>query len=105
MTYDSSGSSGAATGPCVSSSRLPAQDSFGAVTCCLGSSTHHLTQGSSGAATCPVDELFKLQAIKQIFSDNSAIMIFIGACVCVSAKTLRDKGCSARLQGMQQTVH
>jgi hypothetical protein len=89
----------------VSSRRLPAQDSSGAVTCCLGSSTHHLTQGSSGAATCPVDGLFKLQAIKQIFSDNSVIMIFIGVCVRVSAKALRNKGCSACLQGMQQTVH
>jgi hypothetical protein len=32
-------------------------------------------------------------------------MIFIGACARVSAKALRDKGCFARLQGMQQAVN
>jgi hypothetical protein len=32
-------------------------------------------------------------------------MIFIRTCVHVSAMALRDKGCSARLQGMQQVVH
>jgi hypothetical protein len=48
-----------------------------------------------------VDRLYKLQAIKQIFFDDPAIMIFIEARECVSTKALRDKGCSTHLQGMQ----
>jgi hypothetical protein len=32
-------------------------------------------------------------------------MISIGACARVSSKSLRDKGCSARSQDMQQTAH
>jgi hypothetical protein len=52
-----------------------------------------------------VNGLYKLQVIKQIFSGDPAIMIFIGARAHISVKALRDKGCSARLQGMQQTVH
>jgi hypothetical protein len=51
------------------------------------------------------DGLYKLQAIKQIFLSDPAIMIFIGAHARVSAKALCDKGCYARLQGMQQTIH
>jgi hypothetical protein len=39
-----------------------------------------------------VDELYKLQAIKQIFPGDPAIMILIGPRVRISAKTLRDKG-------------
>jgi hypothetical protein len=35
--------------------RLPARGSSEAITCHLGSSTHHLAHGSSGAATCPED--------------------------------------------------
>jgi hypothetical protein len=62
-------------------------------------------QGSSGATTCPVDGLYKLQAIKQIFSGDLTIMIFIVACTRVFSKALRDKGCSAHLQDMQQAVH
>jgi hypothetical protein len=99
------GSSRAATCPHGSGSRFPAQGSSGAATCRLGSSTRLLTQGSFGAATCPVDGLYKLQVIKQNFPSDPAIMIFIGACACVSAKALHDKSCSARLQGMQQAVH
>jgi hypothetical protein len=53
----------------------------------------------------PMDGLYKLQAIKQIFPDDLAIMIFIGARARVSTKALHDKGYSARLQGMQQAVH
>jgi hypothetical protein len=52
-----------------------------------------------------MDGLYKLQAIKQIFPGNLAIMIFIRARARVSAKALHDKGCSARLQAMQQAVH
>jgi hypothetical protein len=39
-----------------------------------------------------MDRLYKLQTIKQFFSDDSAIMIFIGARVHVSATALHDKG-------------
>jgi hypothetical protein len=52
-----------------------------------------------------MDGLYKLQVIKQIFSGDPTIMIFIRARARVSAKALRDKGWSARLQGMQQVVH
>jgi hypothetical protein len=52
-----------------------------------------------------MDGLYKLQAIKQIFPGEPAIMIFIGARARVSAKALGDKGCSACLQGMQQVGH
>jgi hypothetical protein len=52
-----------------------------------------------------VDGLYKLQAIKQIFPGDPAIMIFIGVHARVSAKALRDQGCSTCLQGMQQVVH
>jgi hypothetical protein len=52
-----------------------------------------------------VDGLYNLQAIKQMFPDDSAIMIFIGARARISAKALRDKSRFTRLQDMQQTVH
>jgi hypothetical protein len=52
-----------------------------------------------------VDGLYKLQSIKQNFPVDPAIMIFIGAYARVSAKALRNKSCSARLQGMQHVVH
>jgi hypothetical protein len=71
----------------------------------LGSSTHLLAQGISEVATCLEDGLYKLQAIKQIFPGNPAMMIFIGACACVSSKALRDKGCSLRSQRVQQAAH
>jgi hypothetical protein len=71
----------------------------------LGSSTHLLTQGSSRAATSPKDGLCRLQAIKQISPGDPAIMISIGARARVSFKSLRDKGCSARSQGMQQVAY
>jgi hypothetical protein len=112
------GSSGAATCPCGSGARLLAQGSSGGATCPRGSDSWLGTApevprvpvaptpaSRLGAATCPVDGFYKLQAIKQIFSDDPAIMIFIRACARVSTKTLHDKGCSTRLQGMQQTVH
>jgi hypothetical protein len=99
------GSSGAATCPCGSGSRLPAWGSSGAATCHLGSSTHLLSQGSSGAATCPEDGFCRLQANKQISSGDPAIMISIRAHARVSSKTLRDKGCSARSQGVQQAAY
>jgi hypothetical protein len=98
-------SSGTATCPRGSGSCLPAQGSSGATTCCLGSSTRLLAQGSSRAAICPMDGLYKMQAVKQIFPGDPTIMIFIGARAHVSAKALRDKGCSTRLHGMQQVVH
>jgi hypothetical protein len=98
------GSSGAATYPHGSGSRLPAQGSSRAATYLLGSSTHLLAQDSSGAATCPKDGLCRLQANKQISPGDLAIMISIGARVCISSKTLCDKGC-ARSQGMQQAAH
>jgi hypothetical protein len=108
---DSSGGAACLRG---SGSRLPARDSSGAVTCSRGSGSHLLAQGSSEAATCrlgsstcllaqgssradmcPVDELYKLQAIKQIFPGDPTIMIFIVVRVRISTKTLCDKGCFA----------
>jgi hypothetical protein len=46
-----------------------------------------------------------LQAIKQISSGDPAIMISIRARAHISFKALRDKGCSARSQGVQQVAH
>jgi hypothetical protein len=95
----------AATCSYGSGSCLPTHGGSGAATRCMGSSSHLLVQGNSKAATCPKDGLYKLQAIKQISTEDSAIMIFIGACAHVSSKALRDKGCSARSQGVQQAAH
>jgi hypothetical protein len=99
------GSFRAAMCPRGSGSRLLAQGSSGAATYHLGSSTHLLAQGSSGAVTCPEDGLCRLQANKQISLVDLAIMISIGARTRVSSKTLHDKGCSARSQGVQQAAH
>jgi hypothetical protein len=49
--------------------------------------------------------LYRLQANKQISSDDLAIMISIGAGTPISFYALRDRGCSARSQGMQQVAH
>jgi hypothetical protein len=46
-----------------------------------------------------------LQANKQISPSDPAIMISIREGTPISSKMLRDKGCSARLQGMQQVAH
>jgi hypothetical protein len=46
-----------------------------------------------------------LQAIKQISLGDPAIMITIGAHAHISSKALRDKGCFARSQGVQQMAH
>jgi hypothetical protein len=89
-----SGSSGAATCPRGSGSRLSAQGGSGTATRHLGSNTCLLSQGSSEAATCPGDGLYMLQAIKQISHRDSTIMISIGARAHISSKALRDKGCS-----------
>jgi hypothetical protein len=76
-----------------------------------------LARGSSGAATCPrgsgshtwlgaaigpprIPELCGLPASKQISSGGPTIMISIKAGAPISSKALRDKGCSARSQGM-----
>jgi hypothetical protein len=84
-----------------SGTRLSAQGSSRVATCRLGFSTRILAQGSSEAATCPVDGLYKLQVIKQIFSGDLTIVIFIGTRVRISVKALRDKDCFTRLQDMQ----
>jgi hypothetical protein len=84
---------------------LPTRGSSGAATCHLGSSTHHLAHGSSEAATCPEDGFYKLQANKQISPGDLAIMISIGARARVSSKTLHDKGCPVRSQGVLQVAH
>jgi hypothetical protein len=47
----------------------------------------------------------RLQANKQISLGDPAIMISIRVHVHVSFKTLRDKGCPARSQGVQQATH
>jgi hypothetical protein len=49
-----------------------------------------------GAAMCHLGSA----GCKQISYADPAIMIFIGAGMPVSSKALRDKGCSARSQGM-----
>jgi hypothetical protein len=95
---------GAATCPCGSGARPSARGSSGAAACHLGSSTHILAQGSSGVATCPEEGLCRLQAIKQISHGDPAIINSIGACARISSKALRDKGCSARSQGVQQAA-
>jgi hypothetical protein len=84
---------------------LPARGSSGTTTCHLGSSTHHLAYGSSGAVTCPEDGFCSPQANKQISPIDQAIMTSIRACTRVSSKTLRDKGCSARSQYVQQVAY
>jgi hypothetical protein len=62
--------------------------------------------GSGQLRGCHVSPgLCGLQANKQISSGDPAIMISIGAGTPVSSKALRDKGCSARMQGMQQVAH
>jgi hypothetical protein len=99
------GSSRAATCPRCSGSHLPAWGSSRAITCHLGSSTHHLAYGSSGAATCSEEGICRPQENKQISPGDPVIMISIGACTRVSFKTLRDKGCSAHSQGVQQAAH
>jgi hypothetical protein len=103
--FPARGSSRAATCPRGTGSRLPARGSSRAATCHLDSSTHLLAQGSSRAATYPEDGLSRLQANKQISPGDPAIMISIGARAHVSSKTLRDKGCSTRSQGVQQVAH
>jgi hypothetical protein len=79
-------------------------------------------RGSSKDATCPrnsgtpsrleaapgppcVPGLCGLQESKQISSGDPAIMISIGVGAPVSSKALRDKGCFAHSQGMQQAAH
>jgi hypothetical protein len=99
------GSSGATTCPRGSGSRFLARGSFGATTCHLGSNTHHLAHGSSGATTCPEDGFCRPQVNKQISPGDQAIMISIEARTRVSSKTLHDKGCSIRSQGVQQAAH
>jgi hypothetical protein len=52
-----------------------------------------------------VPGLCGLQASKQISSGGPAIMISIRVGAPVSSKALRDKGCSARSQGLQEVAH
>jgi hypothetical protein len=52
-----------------------------------------------------MDGIYKLQAIKQISPGDPAIMISIETRARVSSKALRDKGCFARAQGVQQAAH
>jgi hypothetical protein len=69
--------------------------------CHLGSSTQRLSHGSSGAATCSEDGFCRTQANKQISHSDQTILISIGVPMRVSSKTLRDKSCFARSQGVQ----
>jgi hypothetical protein len=75
-----------------------APDSSGAAMCPCDSGSRLLAQGSSRAVMCPEDRLYRLQAIKQISSDDPAIMISIRAHARVSFKVLHDEGCSALSQ-------
>jgi hypothetical protein len=96
--------------------RLPTRGSTGAATCPRGSGQlrgHHMSLGLQHPPS-GVEQLWSchaspglcgLQANKQISPDDPAIMIFIGACTCISSKALRDKGCSTRSQGVQQMAH
>jgi hypothetical protein len=83
----------------------PGSSSSGATMCPRGSGSRLLAQGSPGATTCLEDRLYRLQVIKQISPDDLAVMISIGARAHVSSKAVRDKGCSALSQGMQQVAH
>jgi hypothetical protein len=82
---------------------FPAWGSSGDVTCPHGSGS----PSQPGAAPGPphVPGLCGLQASKQISSSDPAIRISIGAGAAVSSKALRDKGCSARSQGMQEAAY
>jgi hypothetical protein len=53
----------------------------------------------------PKDGFCRPQENKQIPPGDQTIMISIGARTHVSSKMLRDKGCSARLQDVQQAAH
>jgi hypothetical protein len=82
---------------------LPARGSSGTTTCPLGSSSRSRLGEAPGPPRIP--RLCGLPASKQISFGGSTIMISIGAGAPVSSNSLRDKGCSACLQGMQQTRH
>jgi hypothetical protein len=104
---------GAAPGP----RRAPAtRDSTGAAMCPRSSGQlrgchvllglQHPPSGAGQLQSCHVSAgLCGLQANKQISHVDPAIMISIGAGTCISSKALRDKGCSARSQGVQQAAH
>jgi hypothetical protein len=104
---------GAAPGlPCAPAAR----GSTGAATCPCGSGQlwgHHVSLGlqhpPSGTGQLwsyhVSPGLCGLQANKQISSGDPAIMISIEASTLVSSKALRDKGYSARSQGVQQATH
>jgi hypothetical protein len=74
---------------------------------------HHVSFGlqhpPSGAGqhwSCHVSPgLCGLQTNKQISSGNLTIMISIGAGTPVSSKVIRDKGCSAHSQHVQEATH
>jgi hypothetical protein len=82
---------------------LPARGSSGTTTCPLGSSSRSRLGEAPGPPRIP--RLCGLPVSKQISFGGPTIMISIGAGAPVSSNSLRDKGCSACLQGMQQTRH
>jgi hypothetical protein len=82
---------------------LSARGSHGAATCPCGSGSRSRLGAAPGPPCVP--GLCGLQASKQISFGDPAIMISNGAGAPVSSKALRDKGCSARSQGMQQAAH
>jgi hypothetical protein len=95
---------------------LAAWDSTGAATCPRGSGQlqgrhvslrlQHPPSDAGQLRSCHVSHrLCGLQANKQISPGDPAIMISIGAGTPISFKALRDKGCSARSQGVQQVAH
>jgi hypothetical protein len=97
---------------------LPAWGSSGTATCPHGSGSRPRLEAALEASRVPtawapapgsgpprVPGLCGLLTSKQISSGGPAIMISIGAGAPVSSKVLRDKGCSARSQGMQQATH
>jgi hypothetical protein len=82
---------------------LPARDSSGAATCPRGSGSRSRLGAALGPPRIP--GLCGLPTNKQISSGSLAIIISIGAGAPVFSKALRDKGCSARSQGMEQVAH
>jgi hypothetical protein len=90
----------------------PARGSSGATTCPRGSGSRSRLGAAPRPPCVPVARALALGSgqlrgchVSPGLCGLQAIMISIGAGTPVSSKALRDKGCSARSQGMQQAAH
>jgi hypothetical protein len=118
------GSFGGATCPRDSGSHLLARDSSGAATCPVAlapASWPGAAPGPPHGTWAPAPTIWLMTALKlprvlrtgsagrkankQIPHGDQAIMISIGVRTRVSSKMLRDKGYSARSQGVQHAAH